>query len=177
MASINAISKALDHVLEWEGGFVDHPMDKGGPTNYGITRTALAEWLGVPEEDVTVDQIKSLTRDKARQIYHALYIERWKIHKLPDEIILPVVDTAVLFGPQRAIMMLQTALQRLGQDIKVDGFIGPLTLSAVSRVDKLALSRMIVVERIGRHVDVLRNDPGQLIFAYGWFRRAISLMG
>ena len=32
-----AYAKSIDFILKWEGGYVDHPNDKGGPTNRGIT--------------------------------------------------------------------------------------------------------------------------------------------
>jgi len=35
-------------LIEREGGFSNHPADKGGPTKYGITQQTLSEWRGVP---------------------------------------------------------------------------------------------------------------------------------
>ena len=33
-----------DHSAK-EGGYVDHPSDKGGPTRWGITQTTARAWL------------------------------------------------------------------------------------------------------------------------------------
>src|SRR5574343_485278 len=41
------IETMLDNLLKTEGGYVDHPADKGGPTNYGITIPALNEYTGL----------------------------------------------------------------------------------------------------------------------------------
>ena len=35
----------VDRVLEREGGYVNHPDDRGGPTNYGITQRVYSDWL------------------------------------------------------------------------------------------------------------------------------------
>jgi|GEM_PF-4548155 len=44
----------IDRLIDREGGFVDHPADRGGPTKYGITLRTLSKWRGYPcsREDV-----------------------------------------------------------------------------------------------------------------------------
>ena len=32
-----SIEQMIDDVIRREGGYVDHPRDRGGPTNFGIT--------------------------------------------------------------------------------------------------------------------------------------------
>ena len=47
---MNAIEQILDDILRREGGYVNHPADRGGPTNFGITAQTLGNWrqLGRP---------------------------------------------------------------------------------------------------------------------------------
>ena len=40
----NHIDKILNDIIEREGGFVNHPADKGGPTKYGITTPTLMHY-------------------------------------------------------------------------------------------------------------------------------------
>lgn len=65
--------KQLVHlVLKVEGGYVNDPKDKGGPTNWGIAwnkNTALLKELGF----VNPTDIKNLTREQALQIYYKKY--------------------------------------------------------------------------------------------------------
>lgn len=32
-----AFRTALEFALRWEGGYINHPADKGGETNFGVT--------------------------------------------------------------------------------------------------------------------------------------------
>ena len=56
------IDELIDDVIEREGGYVNHPADRGGPTNWGITEAVArrqgyvgdmralppCHWLGYP---------------------------------------------------------------------------------------------------------------------------------
>lgn len=63
--------KAIAFTLRWEGGYTNHPADKGGPTNRGITQATLnhAHKCGI----VRHNNVKALTRDEACAIYKANY--------------------------------------------------------------------------------------------------------
>jgi hypothetical protein len=55
----------IEIVLEHEGGYVNDPDDAGGETKYGIAK----RWY--PDVD-----IKNLTKEQAKKIYHTDY---WRI--------------------------------------------------------------------------------------------------
>ena len=61
----------IETILQREGGYVDHPADKGGPTNFGITQATLANYR---EHAVTATDVHSLTRTEAAAIYEAIYV-------------------------------------------------------------------------------------------------------
>ena len=44
-------AKALEHVLNHEGGYVNHPADPGGMTNLGVTKRVWEEWVGHPVDE------------------------------------------------------------------------------------------------------------------------------
>lgn len=172
MKKADAITLAVAEIIDAEGGFAAHPEDRGGPTKYGITLRTLAAFWQVDLDSLTPDDVRNLTRDNAARIIRDMYIERPRINWLPARLIGPVADASVLFGPSRAIRMLQTALVRLGHTVAVDGIIGSETRHAAENVDVDALRRMMVVERIGYHVDDIREHPEQVVFLRGWLRRA-----
>ena len=112
----------LNMVFELEGGFVNRADDPGLATNMGITQATLEDWRGGP---VTENDVKSLTRDEATEIYLARYWNVVRGDQLPSGIDLYVADTAVLQGPMRAAKLLQKVVAT-----NVDGFIGNKTIEA-----------------------------------------------
>jgi ferredoxin-NADP reductase len=70
---MNTIEQILDDILRREGGYVNHPADRGGPTNFGITAQTLGSWrkLGRP---ATAAEVQALTEPEARAIYRQQYI-------------------------------------------------------------------------------------------------------
>ena len=65
----------IEKVLEHEGGYVNDPDDAGGETNYGIAK----RWY--PNVD-----IKNLTKEQAKKIYHTDYWRRGKCDEVPPQL-------------------------------------------------------------------------------------------
>lgn len=90
---------AIDFVFKYEGGYVNHPKDPGGPTNRGITlKTAQAFW----KPDATAEDIKAMPKSVAENIYRKQYADKVGFDTLPAGIDLVCFDAAVLSGPGRA---------------------------------------------------------------------------
>ena len=60
------VDALIDGLIEREGGYVNHPADKGGPTCFGITE-AVARAHGY------AGAMRSLPRIEAAAIYRRLY--------------------------------------------------------------------------------------------------------
>ena len=93
----------FNSVLGKEGGYVDHPDDKGGPTKWGITQnTARAHGYR--------GDMRDLTREQALEILEADY---WygprfdQVAALSSDIAAELCDTGVNMGPTVASKMLQ----------------------------------------------------------------------
>ncbi|MEM7046976.1 MAG: glycosyl hydrolase 108 family protein [Pseudomonadota bacterium] len=161
----------IDDILRREGGFVDHPADRGGPTNFGITQATLSTWLG---REATTDDVRDLAEGTARAIYAQNYLTDPGIDTLPATIIPFVFDAAVNHGPAKAIRMLQRVLGECGHDVTVDGVIGPQTRRACEEVqaalDADFLSRLIDHRR-AFYQSIALNDPSQKVFLAGWLNR------
>ncbi|MBI1237281.1 MAG: hypothetical protein GC188_11410 [Alphaproteobacteria bacterium] len=153
---------ALEHILQFEGGYVDHPSDPGGATNMGITIGTLAEWRGTP---VTREDVQHLTLQEAGQIYKARYWDACRCSDMPKGVGFILFDAAVNHGPYRATLFLQQAA-----GVTDDGIIGPQTLGAVNAADATAL----IEEYAARRMHFYGKLSTFSVFGLGWSRRLMS---
>ncbi len=170
---MRTIKQLIDQVIKTEGGYVNHPNDKGGPTKYGITIETLEKWRGLP---VSILDVQNLTKDEASEIYERDYFFKPGLTKLP-EILQPLVfDMVVNHGQDRAIRMMQEVVQRMsGTAIAIDGKIGPATVAACNiavNVYGVDVVRQIVASRKQFYNALVRRDPDQAVFLEGWLNRA-----
>ena len=156
----------IDRLIEREGGYVDHPADRGGATKYGITQRTLSAHRDCPAN------VKNLDRETAREIYHEHFILAPGYDQIPDPQLREiVVDAAVHHGPAKATELLQHAL-----GVEADGIFGPVTQGALTRQNPQAVAARFLAERIrfmGRIVD---RDHDQSVFIEGWLNRATSFL-
>lgn len=152
--------QAFHKLLGHEGGFVDHPNDPGGATNWGVTeRVARANGYTGPMQLLPVDVAKA--------IYRKDYWTPIRAEELPEAIRYAVFDAAVNSGNAQAIRWLQRAV-----GARDDGVIGPQTLLAVkSRPAEVVLRRMLAMRL--RFMTDLRNWQS---FSRGWARRIANLL-
>jgi lysozyme family protein len=123
--------KVAWEIVGREGGYVNDPDDPGGATKWGITIGTLRRVRG---SNVTVEDVKNLTQGEAVDIFLSDYFYKPKINKLPESIQDTVFDMQVNSG-NNAIKILQRTLREFGQNISVDGVIGPKTIAAAFEVD------------------------------------------
>ncbi|MDQ0303234.1 glycosyl hydrolase 108 family protein [Ancylobacter polymorphus] len=155
--------RCADIVLTAEGGFVDHPRDPGGATNFGITIGTLRDWRG---EEVTAEDVLNLTKEEAREIYRVRYWNPLNCDALPPGIDLVVYDFGVNAGPVRAAKMLQKLV-----GAKEDGAIGAVTLAAVGTRDIADLIRAFSARRL----DYYRALDTWETFGKGWTNRTLTV--
>lgn len=174
-----AIDQAMiDRVLEREGGYVDHPLDKGGPTNKGITLMTLTEWLGHPP---TLADLRDILPETARAIYFEKFMLDPGISAISDDNIREIVfDAAVNSGPVNAIKILQRALNTdLSEHLTVDGVLGPKTLEVVNDLHveyAMKFCLALCAQRLRFYANIIRVNPQQAVFAGGWINRIAGLM-
>lgn len=165
------VEKLIENIIKVEGGFVNDPSDSGGATRYGITIATLSAWR---ECEVTVDDVKKLTKDEAMDIYRAEYYFKPSIDSLPMALQGHVLDCCVNMGARGGVKLLQQAINALGGSIKVDGIIGPVTREQCAQCDHKQLTNTLVDHRIKFYEELAARRPKDRRFLKGWLLRANS---
>lgn len=177
-------SKIIVTLMKREGGFVDHPDDRGGATNYGITQR------------VAIDHgyrgsMRDLPQALAEKIYLKTYWHAMKLDEISARapaLAITMLDYGVHSGTKRAARQLQEVLNVLSNNgrrwsaIEIDGCIGTQTLRAMDAMLKLrgvntgnTLASTINALRLAWLVDLARRDVSQQAFAQGWIDRVVRL--
>lgn len=175
-AKLNAL---IDNLISVEGGYVNNPNDRGGPTKYGITEK-------VARAHGYTGDMKDLPRQTAFDIYYADYISGPRFDQVfsagYELLAEELIDTGVNMGPSVAAKFLQrwlTALNNMGKlypDLSADGMIGPRTISAlkslgnhrgVATVDKVLTSACNSLQA-ARYLDIAERTESQEAFLWGW---------
>lgn len=162
---VKTIDQIISDIIKREGGYVDHPADRGGATKYGVTLNTLSVYRG---KQCTKDDVKNLDKREAAEIFFKNYFSKPGLIRLPSQIHPIMLDMSVIYGPTKAIKLLQRSLNLLE-----DGVIGPKTIDASNKaVQKGILIEKLVFERKRFHQQIVANNPSQKVFLAGWNNRA-----
>ena len=177
------VEALINDLIDREGGYVNHPADRGGPTNFGITE-AVARANGYRAD------LRHLPRAVAAGIYRRLYWHKPRFDAVAPSapgIAAELFDTAVNMGPKVATSFLQRALNALNRgardyaDIAVDGQIGPATLRALKgflkhrgRAGEAVLLKAVEALQGERYLRLAESRPANEAFLYGWLANRIG---
>lgn len=178
-----SIDSLIDGVIGREGAFTNNPNDPGGATMWGITeRVARANGYAGP--------MNAMPREVAKNIYFTQYVQKpgfAAVMPLSDKIAEEIVDTGVNMGPAVASLFLQQALNTFNNqgrdypDLKVDGDVGPATITALKTLlAKRGVDGETVILRAlnslqgERYISIGAGRPASEAFEFGWFLRRIA---
>jgi len=177
------ISDIAREIIAREGGFVDDPDDPGVATKFGVTIHTMRR-LGLDltgDGDVDVADVRAMTRERAEAIFIEHYYRRPRIDALPQALQASVFDMYVNAGGN-AVRILQRLLREMGQQVAVDGVIGPQTIAAADAAWRAAPDHLADAYGIARRNYYLRladQRPASRKYAKarnggkgGWIRRA-----
>lgn len=183
MIMTDIIQQELAALLAREGGFIDHPADRGGPTCYGITeQVARAAGYNGP--------MTELPRSVAEAIYRQRY---WldpgfdRVARISERVAVELFDTGVNMGPRVAIGFLQRALNALNRrgrdwpDIQPTRQIDEATIAALTalRTVRKANGEVILVKTLNclqgaRYIELSEARPANEAFTFGWLDKRVS---
>lgn len=165
---MSGFAQALPFTLRWEGGYVNHPNDRGGATNRGIKQRTYDEWrasFGLSKKDV-----REIDDSEVQAIYHRDYWMKAYCDALPWPLSMVQFDAAVNHGPKNAVRLLQRAV-----DVGVDGIWGTDTREAQKAAPRAQTLRLMLSERKCFYHEIVVRRPEQKVFLNGWLRRLDDL--
>ncbi len=178
LAAGNDPDRLIEELIDREGGYINHPDDRGGPTRFGITES-------VARAHGYSGAMALLPREEAAAIYRRLYWLRPRfdeIAKRSRQVAAELFDTGANMGPAVATTFLQralTALNRNGKDypdLVPDGRAGPRTLAALDAFlavrgpsgGESVLLRALEALQGERYLRLAERRPANEAFLYGW---------
>lgn len=184
-----SVDALIEAVIGREGGYSNHPADRGGPTNWGITEQ-VARAYGYK------GAMQSLPRGTAVEIYRRRY---WtgpgfdKVAATFPRLAEELFDTGINMGPAVAVTFLQRALNVLNRqaadypDIGADGQIGPMTITAlkgyaVRRGGAGSLGETVLMRacdglQAARYIELAERNASQEAFVFGWLANRVGTLG
>lgn len=164
--AVNRFNKFFEYVLKVEGGYVNHKNDKGGETNYGITK-AVAVANGYTGD------MKSLPKATAQKIYEKKYYLAFKLDKvLSDKVSFSIFDFVVNAG-RNGIKKAQEAVNlSYGKKVlEVDGAIGATTLKYINMMSTTKFLATYHKLQRDYYRAIVKNNKSQEVFLKGWLNR------
>lgn len=180
--------QAYRKLLPVEGGYVNHPSDRGKETYKGISRRFHPQWKGWAIIDALRKEPgfpKNLTNHPVLQelvqsfykseFWDKLQGDRINEQRIADELF----DSGVNMGIATAVRFLQGSLNvlnrngRLFPDIERTGVLGPKTLAQLNAFTETdMLLRALNAYQGAHYIAICERDPSQEDFFRGWIKRA-----
>lgn len=156
-----------------EGGYSNHPNDKGGETNLGITDKldGKADGLVDVNDDGKGDvPIKELKKEQAKSIYKRLFWSPLKADEIKSQSVAEILfDFAVNSGVGTAARAIQKIV-----NVAQDGNIGPKTISEINKRNAAELFEEIKTFRKQFYAKIIVKNPKLKTFEKGWNNRINS---
>lgn len=172
-----------------EAGYINHPSDRGGETNHGITKAVAEKLRGELVRQFRWDgTMRGLTKQAAFWIYKVEYWDRLnldEIHKRSPLVADKLFDIGINMGTVTAGQFLQQLLnvfnrkQALYADLVVDGRPGNVTLLALDALIKARgtkptqwnILKGLLALQGARYVQISLGREANEDFTWGWFGR------
>ena len=183
LAMTKLVDQMIDATIGKEGGYSDHPADKGGPTRWGITER-------VARRNGYSGAMRELPREKAVEIYRREFLIEPgfdKVAELLPRVAEELFDTGVNMGPAVPALWLQEWLnafnssERLYADIREDADIGPATLAALAAYKRSrgAAAETVMLKALNgsqteRYKELAVSRKGNEAFVFGWLSNRVG---
>jgi lysozyme family protein len=164
------IEKLAPVVVKWEGGYVNDPADKGGPTNMGVT---LNTWKHVGYDkdndgDIDAADIKLLRKEDFKSVLK-IYWNKWQADNINNQSIANILVDWYWASGKWGIVIPQRIM-----GLSQDGIVGPKTIARVNELIQKDAESFFYEIYNSREVffeNIVKNNPTQKKFLKGWKNR------
>lgn len=167
--------KAFHELILVEGGYVDHPLDPGGKTKYGITEE-VARSIGNYTGDM-----RDLPLELAKEIYYKSYYKNYNFdliqnYKIASELFEFTVNTG---RADKAVEFLQESYNLMNisaEQLKVDGKLGSTTARTINGYKYYkSLHKSMNIMQGAFYIDIVRKKSSHKAFYRGWIDNRVTL--
>ena len=177
------VAELIDAVIGREGGYANHPADRGGATRWGVTE-AVARAHGYRGD------MRSFPRAEAVRIYERIYWERPGFDRVGEnapKIAAELFDTGVNMGPGIAVSFLQRALNALNRgasdyaditpgvrvDIETEAALNAYLVKRAPHGEAILLRALEALQG-ERYLSLAERRPANEAFLYGWLANRLG---
>jgi len=179
-----SFNKAYKITISHEGGYSNHPSDRGGETFNGISRVFHPEWKGWIKLDKT--DFKSMVDldNEVKDFYKGKFWDILKLDEISKKIsnsAIELFDISVNMGVRTAGKILQRSINILNREehtydnLIVDGLIGNKTISMIDKYlstdTEAYLLKLILLLKAKHYIDIVEANESQEVFIRGWLNR------
>ena len=153
-------------IKKWEGGWSDHPADRGGKTMCGVTLATWQVYCRNHGRVGTAENLREITQEEWREILKTMYWDRIQGDRINSQSVANIWCDWVWASGSYGITNVQRILGG-----KVDGIVGMKTLNAANRQKPKELFLAIQRERVAFVDRVIKADTEKAVFRNGWLNR------
>ena len=171
--SLDDLQRSLEYLLEEEGGWSDHPSDRGGATFNGVTQVTYDDYRSRVKK-LPKQSVRKATASEIKEVYDVLYWRAARCDRLPWPISYLTFDAAVNSGVSRGVRWTQAGL-----GVEADGQVGKATIGAAQTATDQGSAKVllsIVDQRVEFLARLVQRTPSQAAFLLGWWRRTMRVL-
>jgi lysozyme family protein len=170
--------KAMQVVLQHEGGATNDKDDPGGATQWGVSLRFLKQ-IGYDVDkdgDVDADDIFKLTRTDADKIYLKHFWDKYNFDDIQQlDIAIKLFDTCVNIGPIPTYKLIRATFNEILEE-KVPAS-GPIDLDILYMLN-MVYSDVFLEEfrkqQADHYLKIIKANPKLAKYKNGWLKRAAS---
>ena len=156
----------IPYLTNFEGGYVNDPLDRGGETNMGITLNTYKGYCKLVGKPYSYEEFRNMDISLRNEIIKKVFWDNCKADEIVNQsVAMAIVDWSINSGGV-AIKEVQKLLK-----LHIDGIVGKMTLAAINGADQERLFKAIIWARMEYLHEICRIAPTNNRFLKGWINR------